>query len=266
MEKRDGHIHSPFCPHGSNDSLVDYIEQAISKGFTSITFTEHAPLPHNFIDPTPLKDSAMPISMLETYFKELSELKKMYAHKIKIQIGLEVDYIEGYENETKKFLDTYGPNLDDSILSVHFLKSEDKYFCLDFSPKMFEDLIVHVGSLDAVYHLYYETILKAITTNLGKYKPKRLGHLTLINKFQRLFPQPASYEVPYNTIFQAIKRNHIELDVNVAGLRKENCKETYPPISIIEMAKKENIPLVYGSDAHTGKDVGIDYHHVSSLL
>ncbi|MEH7508191.1 histidinol phosphatase, partial [Priestia megaterium] len=28
--KVDKHIHTPFCPHGSPDSLHQYVEQAIS--------------------------------------------------------------------------------------------------------------------------------------------------------------------------------------------------------------------------------------------
>ena len=43
--KRDGHIHTPFCPHGTTDSFETYIEKAIANNFTEITFTEHAPLP-----------------------------------------------------------------------------------------------------------------------------------------------------------------------------------------------------------------------------
>ena len=26
---RDGHIHSPYCPHGTNDSLDAYVEKAL---------------------------------------------------------------------------------------------------------------------------------------------------------------------------------------------------------------------------------------------
>ena len=30
--KRDGHIHSHYCPHGSNDSFESYIKKAIEEG------------------------------------------------------------------------------------------------------------------------------------------------------------------------------------------------------------------------------------------
>ena len=43
LMKRDAHIHSPFCPHGTKDAFELYIEKAIKNGFTDISFTEHAP-------------------------------------------------------------------------------------------------------------------------------------------------------------------------------------------------------------------------------
>ena len=36
--ERDGHVHSPYCPHGSNDSFEKYITEAITKGIKEITF------------------------------------------------------------------------------------------------------------------------------------------------------------------------------------------------------------------------------------
>ena len=76
--KRDGHIHTPYCPHGTTDSLTHYIEKAIAENFTDITFTEHAPLPQGFIDPTPDKDSGMNPDYLMPYFNDLKQLQKQY--------------------------------------------------------------------------------------------------------------------------------------------------------------------------------------------
>ena len=99
---RDGHIHSPYCPHGSSDRFEQYIKKAIEVGVMVMTFTEHFPLPKNFKDPSPENDSAMSEDHLLAYFNELKELKEKYKHSIKINIGVEVDYIEGYEKEIKE--------------------------------------------------------------------------------------------------------------------------------------------------------------------
>ena len=118
--KIDGHIHTPFCPHGSADLFEQYIEKAIMNRFTHISFTEHALLPPTFHDPTPDKDSGMVVNQLPHYIRQLNDLKLYYKNKIQINIGLEIDYISGYEKETIAFLNEFGPQLDDAILSVHF--------------------------------------------------------------------------------------------------------------------------------------------------
>ncbi|MDZ7834324.1 MAG: hypothetical protein U5K84_02370 [Alkalibacterium sp.] len=70
-----------------------------------ITFTEHAPLPIE--DPTPEKDSAMKMEDVETYLAQGRRLKDKYQEDIEVNIGFEVDYIEGKENETAEFLKKY---------------------------------------------------------------------------------------------------------------------------------------------------------------
>ncbi|WP_078414050.1 histidinol-phosphatase HisJ [Priestia abyssalis] len=254
--KIDGHIHTPFCPHGSKDSLDQYVEQAIQLGFEQISFTEHAPLPRGFTDPTPFKDSAITLQEMERYLLEIRGVKERFRKDLNIQVGLEVDYIEGFEEETRKFLDEYGPHLDDSILSVHFLKKDLTYYCLDYSDDVFGQMIECFSSVGNVYEAYFDTVLSSIESDLGKYKPKRIGHITLVHKFQRRFPCSEDFKAPMIHILERISDLNLQLDYNAAGLFKPLCQETYPPQWVVEEAKKKKIPLIYGSDAHCAKDLG----------
>ncbi|MDN4072590.1 histidinol-phosphatase HisJ [Fictibacillus terranigra] len=258
----DGHVHTPFCPHGTADPLSLYIERAIDSGMSGMTFTEHAPLPAGFIDPVPEKDSGMERGNLPAYLNELSALKQYYSKAISINIGLEVDYIDGWEKETKDFLDEVGPKLDDSILSVHFLKMDSQYFCIDYSEGMFGEMIRSFGSTEEVYSAYYKTLAKSITCDLGKYKPIRIGHITLAQKFQKLYPTEGSFHKDILTILELIKKHGCELDYNSAGLFKPFCKEPYPPHWVVREAAKQKIPLVYGSDAHSAKGLGKGYEEL----
>ncbi|TYR82141.1 histidinol-phosphatase HisJ [Priestia megaterium] len=262
--KVDRHIHTPFCPHGSQDSLQQYVEKAITLGFSEISFTEHAPLPSGFIDPTPKQDSGMNPGDLEHYLREVQAIKTEYKHNIKINIGLEVDFIDGFESETTCFLDQYGPYLDDSILSVHFLRKDGCYFCLDYSEDAFAHIVQKFGDVSKVYGKYYETLLKSIQADLGMYKPNRIGHMTLVHKFQKRFPCHDSFSTMIATILNEIKKYNLQLDYNGAGLFKPLCQETYPSPSIVEMARQKKIPLIYGSDAHCAKDVGQGYSQLRS--
>ena len=264
--KRDGHIHTHFCPHGTKDSTELYIEKAIKSGFTDISFTEHAPLPIGFTDPTPAKDSSMRLEQLAPYVDEITHLKNVYKKDIQIRLGLEVDFIAGYEQEIRAFLNEIGPNLDDAILSVHFLQVDDRYFCADYSKDVFTELAGACGSVESAYQLYYDTVEASIQADLGPFKPKRIGHPTLIHKFQLAHGEKIDDSAQIRHILQSMKKAGCELDVNGAGFSKPDCLEAYPPLPFIEYAKSLGIPLVFGSDAHNVNGLHKHYEKIYTYL
>ncbi len=260
--KRDGHIHTPFCPHGTADALESYIEKAITSGFLDISFTEHAPLPPSFTDTTPMQDSGMSFEALYRYLDAVDAVKDAYKNDIRIRTGLEIDFIEGFEAETRDFLDHIGPRLDDSILSVHFIKTASGYFCLDYSSDVFMELAAALGSVEAAYARYYETVEASIAADLGAFKPKRIGHPTLTHKFQLAHGHKIDDDKSIKKIIDLIAEAGAELDVNSAGYVKPDCLEPYPPKKWIVYAESLGIPLVYGSDAHSVKGLHQGYDKI----
>lgn len=257
--KRDGHVHSHYCPHGSNDRFEQYIEKAITRGIEEITFTEHLMFPKGVVDEEFYKSCAPDEKALECYFKEIAEIKVKYKDKIKINTGLEVDYIEGYEKELRDSLNKYGKILDDGILSVHYLKVEDNYYGVDFLES-FEDLLRCLGSLKKVYDLYFNTLIKAIKSDLGEYKPRRIGHPTLVRIFNKKYPYNYENNEKIEEVLQAIKEAGYEIDVNTAGLRKPYCGEIYPSGYFLHRAKELAIEMVWGSDSHKAEDIAADFN------
>lgn len=254
--KRDAHVHSPFCPHGTTDSLKSYVERAIHLGIEDLSFTEHAPLPQGFVDTTPTKDSGMTFTMLEQYLQAVETVKQTYAQDIRIRTGLEVDFVEGFEEQTTAFLNQYGPYLDDSILSVHFLKvTTNEYVCIDYSKELYLRTAQKLGGSEQLYSLYYTTVLKSVATNLGNWKPERIGHFSLIHKFQHALPSLPSDSHHLNGVLNAIHQAGYEVDMNSAGLAKPYCRESYPPEHWIQQAMNLGVPVVFGSDAHQTKDL-----------
>ncbi|RLQ91864.1 histidinol-phosphatase HisJ [Planomicrobium sp. Y74] len=257
--KRDAHIHSPYCPHGTKDTLAAYVEKALISGFTDISFTEHAPLPSSFEDTTPDKDSGMNFTTLSAYLEAVNKVKEVYKKDIKIRTGLEVDFIEGYENETRLFLDEIGPMLDDSILSVHFLKLDNKFICVDFSKDVFMDAARIAGSTSDLYDYYYDTVELSVSADLGQYKPRRIGHPTLIHKFQLDHGEKIDDTTRIEKLFRHIAVAGYEIDMNSAGFSKPGCQESYPPQAYLKYAESLGIPLIFGSDAHNV--AGLHKHH-----
>lgn len=253
---KDGHIHSHYCPHGTNDSFKMYVDRALEVGLNEITFTEHMPLPAIFMDENLLKECSPNEDEILLYLKEATKIKEEYKDKIKINVGLEVDYVEGYEEKIKKMLDSYGEYLDEGILSVHFLKLEDEYHCLDMSIEEFGNIANILGGVDKVYDKYFETLIKSMDADLGTYKPKRIGHPTLVRIFNKKYPLNYANEELINRVINKIKEKGYEVDYNTAGLRKPYCKETYPFGVFLDKIIENNIKIVKGSDAHSSKYVG----------
>lgn len=248
----DFHIHTNYCPHGSTDEMELYVHHAIEKGLDAISFTEHAPLPPSFTDPAPKQDSAMKMKDVDSYLLEGNRLKKAYEDKIKINIGFEVDYIEGYETETKQFLNLYGEQIDDAILSVHMLRApNDQFVCLDYSVEAFSDIITLFGSVNDVYNAYYQTMKSSILSDLGPYKPTRIGHINLVEKFSLQFPATHKHEDELIDLLHLIKQKNYTLDANTAGLFKPFCQQMYPSPKMMEVAHELGIALIPGSDSHT---------------
>lgn len=256
---RDGHIHSPYCPHGTKDSFELYVEEAIKLGLKEISFTEHMPLPGGFMEPEFLRTCSPTLELAEEYIKELDGIKDKYKEQIKINTGFEVDYIEGYEEKTKDLLNKYGSNIEDSILSVHFIKLDDGYQCVDFSHEEFGNLVKKLGSVEKVYDKYYETLLKAIRADLGMFKPKRIGHPTLVRIFNSEYPIEYTNIKLLEEIIKEIKVRDYQVDFNTAGIRKIYCREVYPSGIFAELVERYDVDVVYGSDAHTASDVGRDF-------
>ncbi|RUM57926.1 MAG: histidinol phosphate phosphatase, partial [Nautilia sp.] len=54
---------------------------------------------------------------------------------------------------------------------------------------------------------------------------------------------------------EAIADNKMVVEINTAGLRKK-VNEFYPSITLLEMVKKSDIDITFGSDAHSKNQVG----------
>ena len=113
---------------------------------------------------------------------------------------------------------------------------------------------------------YYETVKKSIDADLGPYKPKRIGHPTLIHKFQLAHNEVIDDQMQIEALLDHMKNNGYELDVNSAGLSKSLCKEPYPQYEAINYARAIQVPLVFGSDAHTAKDLHQHFHTMIQKL
>lgn len=268
--KRDGHTHTEFCPHGTREDVEEMILRAIELDFDEYSIVEHAPLPNEFIQETAgdkeaVETASMAFSDVPYYLKKMTHLKKKYARDLLIHIGFEVDYLIGYEDFTQDFLNEYGPQTDDGILSLHFLAGQGGYRSIDFSAEDYDTGIVQFyAGFEQAQLAYLEGIKQSIEVDLGNYKPTRIGHISLCQKFWQYFgPEKnllsSEVKAQFQQVLSLVKKRGYELDFNTAGLFKPLCGETYPPKEIVLLANQLQIPFIYGSDSHGIQDVGRGY-------
>ena len=273
--KRDGHTHTHFSMHASGETAEEYILRAIQLGFDTYSVTEHLPYPEKFVEalpyPTEVKDSLrIRGGDFGVYLKEMHKLKRKYQDKIRLLVGSEIDFLPGEISYTRQMLREYGPYLEDALLSVHVISGDRGWRMVDQDPRDYEEgLLSYYQGFEEVQLAYYRMIGKALQEDLA-YKPKRISHFTLCNKFQRCF-NPVNktgerVQKAVTGLLDYMRLHGYELDVNASGLYKPHCREIYPSPWIIERAAALKIPLVYGSDAHAVKEVGRGYHVYENLV
>lgn len=232
----DYHTHHERCGHAVG-TLEEYVRRGIEIGLSQLGVSDHMPLLH--VDPAKYyPEMAMPLDELPRYVEEAFRLKEKYRGQIDVRVGLEGDYIEGWEERIEQIVKAYP--WDYVIGSVHFLGEWD---VSDFRQ------VHHWEGQDelAVYERYYEAVTKAAQTGFYDF----LGHLDVIKRFGH---QPGAERVEETIRLEqralsAVKEAGIAMELNASGLSKP-CAEMFPSERILRAAIEMGIPLTVGSDAH----------------
>lgn len=236
---RDYHVHTPFCRHAHGE-MSDYIESAIEKGIVEICFTDHIPLPNGF-------DSAhrMAIEDMNSYLEEIMRLRDMYS-EISILVGIEADYIEGYERYLEEFFSRYPFDL--VIMAIHFIKGWPRNSWV-FSYSYNDE------TLPKKYHQYFDAMSKGINTGLFDV----VGHLDLIKRPHLQVLESNADDI--EKVLDCVHKQDMSVEINTSGLRK-SIGETYPGFDIIEKISARGIPMIIGSDSHTPHQIGAKFYDV----
>ncbi|MFF2909152.1 histidinol-phosphatase HisJ [Paenibacillus sp. NPDC057934] len=249
----DYHTHHERCGHAVG-KLEEYVKRGIEMGLEQMGLSDHLPLIH--VDPDSYyPEMAMPLSELPRYVEECLSLKERYRGIIELRVGLEADYIEGYEEQIRELLSPYP--WDYLIGSVHFLGEWD---ITDFRQ-------VHgwegKDPLD-VYRKYYDAVRKSALSGLYDI----IGHMDVIKRFGYGPQSPegrAEVRELERSALQAIAESGIAMELNASGLTKP-CAEMFPAEHVLQEALTLGIPLTLGSDAHNPAKLGEGLQGARRLL
>ncbi|MFQ3619865.1 MAG: histidinol-phosphatase [Spirochaetales bacterium] len=244
MIKTNYHTHYSICD--GKGEAEDYIRMALQKGFTALGFSSHAPVP--FENPTNMEAKNLPV-----YLKTLQGLIKQYKEQLVIYLGLEIDFIHELTKPQKKL--TTLPELDYFIGSFHCMWSPKNscYREIDNTPEIFQAILEEDfgGNIQAFVERYYQYIAELLET----LNPPILGHFDLIKKNnpkEKYFKESeAWYQKAVRTMYPILRKYEPIVEVNTGGLARGKTDSVYPSPWILYELRKENVPVMINSDAHT---------------
>ena len=239
------HVHSTWSD--GKKSLEEMAEAAVEAGLDELGFSDHYVLPED--------RKKLPWSMdpdkLSLYVEEVESLAEKFSDKIKIKLGLEVDYLRETAYEVKEIIKSFP--FDYIIGSVHAVGD----FTIDYKAGHWENL--SQKEKDRIIKDYWELIKELAESGLCDF----MAHMDLVKKFN-IYPScDISDEI--SKALDAISKNNLAFEVNTSGLYKP-CKEIYPSMYIIKECFSRNIPVLINSDAHSPGEIIRSFDEAKKIL
>lgn len=241
------HGHTYRCGHadlGMHDE--DYIKEYINLGIKKIAFTDHAPQKNKIDKRT---DMRMDYSQKDEYKKSIEKLKEEYKEKIQIEVGYEIEYLPGEEENIQELKQ----ETDKLIIGQHFIYDDNKNLKI-FGEDDFEDkeLIRYGKYIEKAMELKIPNIIAH--PDIYMYRRKEFGKVE--QEVAEIIGKSAEkYQIPLEINLCRIFRNLFAPHKTVINIpekeRQEKLKEiTYPCRGFWETVSKYNIKVLYGIDAH----------------
>ncbi len=242
--------------HLENGPLtVSYVQQFVkaaqARGVDEVGISEHG---HHFIGYRPVMahlcegDDAFCYvtewmikcfdTPTSTYLEVLLEAREQ---GMPVKIGIELDYVPGFETEIAQFVQ--GHPWDYVLGSVHFLGK----WGIDIGP----DCGWEGRDINAVYQEYFSTLQQAARSGLFDI----ITHPDLVKIFGHR--ADISLETIYRQTAQAMAEGNVCCEVSAAGLRKP-VGEIYPVPELLRECCKLDVPITLSSDAHYPQDAGLN--------
>lgn len=253
------HMHCRFCD--GEKEPEEFVSEAIKKGFKSIGFSSHAPLP--IYECWVMKQD----DLLE-YCSTIRLLKNKYKGIIDVNLGLEIDYNLDAIGENYKRFNSLG--LDYKIGAVHIMsdKNSGKHTCVDGSKEDF-DMILHEffdGNIKTLVKNYYSLVRNMIID----IKPDIIAHFDLLKKHNKdncYFNENESwYKDEVITTLEIAKKYDSIVEVNTGGIARKYLTTMYPSNWILNECKNMNIPIILNSDAHTPGNINFYFDEAVKII
>ena len=224
------HAHTFRCRHAYGTE-TEYVEKAISRGLQIFGFSDHTP---QFFPGDYYSFMRMYPQELNGYCETVRNLKREYADKIRIPLGLEAEYYPGTWKELLPRLQDAG--IEYMILGQHWLGNEQN-----------EHGSGGATADEELLKRYCRQVMEGLDTGKFTY----LAHPDLFN----FVGDRGIYRQHMKELCRFAKQTGIPLEINLLGLLYN---KHYPNPEFWTLAAEEGCSVILGLDAH-------DPSHISNL-
>lgn len=246
----DSHLHTS-CSHGTA-TVDEMVKESIKKGLSNIAFSEHFTYDH-FINEegVPTVQGRIVEGTTSKNFKqycmEVNKANKLYKNKIKIRLGIEVDFIKGREREIRKSLESQNTNFDFIMGAIHFIGKPLKYFT-DYIEEPW---------ITNEYFGWLESSIKSKLFDIIAHPQLIQYYIDINNK---------EYGSYFERLADLLKTYKVAVDVNTDLWGSKGTYQKKMELTFLIKCKEKNIPLVLGSDAHSPEKIGNMFPAATKIL
>ncbi|OPX88381.1 MAG: Histidinol-phosphatase [Pelotomaculum sp. PtaB.Bin104] len=242
----DYHIHTKMCGHATGE-LEEYLAVAAKQGLAEIGFSDHLPL---YFLPPERRPAGYAMTEAELCGYVDAVLRVRENSPVLVKLGVEADFVPGYEAQLKKLLEAYP--FDYVIGSVHFIDG----WSFDNHEEIGGYSRWDIGEL---YERYFALVRQAALSGLFDI----MAHPDLIKKFN--YMPPGDLTQLYEETVLTFKKAGVCVEVNTAGLRCP-VREIYPAPGFLAAAYRHGLPVTLGSDAHHPQITGAGLDRAVALI
>merc|ERR1711939_430344 len=262
------HSHSgEFCLHAKG-TLEEVAQEAIAQGFTTFGLSEHVPRykrEHLYPEESHLRVEELQ-STFARYLDEAWRLKKAYADRITLLVGLETEYIdEAGLDELERLIERERTRVQYLVGSVHHCHE----LPIDFDKPGFDQALASSSGSDdrARFASLFEAYFDAQHALMSRLEPAVIGHFDLCRLYYPDLDLRQS-----GVVWAKIERN-VRLgvsygalfEVNAAAFRK-GWRTAYPGAEVLELILREGGRLTLSDDSHGPLAVGAHYEDAFGYL
>ena len=232
-EKYVFHVHTARCGHAQEIEDEAYVKKAIEFGSQSIYFTDHAPFPND-----PFRNR-MRYDELDEYITSLKTLRDKYKGRIRVYIGLEIEYLPSYDDYYRQLRDM--DDIELLILGQHHAETSLGKYTFELEDKSDEWKYLMEGQIAGTESGYFDVVAH----------PDRL--------FKREKRWTPNMETEAKRFIDVAIKKHITIEKNIASMYHD-CQYWD---EFWELVPKD-IPFIVGSDAHTIDDLIVGIYEGSN--